>query len=192
MVALGEQERVRVRVRVRRHRRKTRKRRRLVLAILGVLLLVGVLTALAALGIRRELLEARAAMTEGRTALASGDASGARAAFERASSAFIRARGSYRNPVLQLVGYLPLVGRTPDTLRAIIEAGDSTATAGISLSTALEDLPGGISALAPQGGEIPLEPLETVAPALREGSRLLETAEAQLEQAPDWLVLGPV
>ena len=183
--------RVRTRVR-RRKRRRSRKPLYVTLGILGTLVILGILTLVAARGVQSRLVVARAAMTEGRAALVAGDPSGAQEAFERASSELIGARGSYGNPLLLTVGYLPLIGRSIDSVGAIIDAGELAATAGTEMTAAVEQLPGGPAALAPQAGRIPLEPLEAVAPALHEAEGLLGAGIAELEAGPDSMLLPVV
>ncbi|MGH2686848.1 MAG: hypothetical protein ACRDJP_15390, partial [Actinomycetota bacterium] len=115
MARVSEPQRVRVRTRVgKRRRRRPKRRLRILLGVLGGLLLILAITAFAAIGIRGRLVEAREAMAAGRTALLAGDAAGAREQFDRAVSAFLRARSQYRNPLVLALGYLPLVGRSPD------------------------------------------------------------------------------
>ncbi|MDQ4005710.1 MAG: DUF4012 domain-containing protein [Actinomycetota bacterium] len=184
---------MRVRTRVRkRHRRSSRRRLQVLLGVLGGLLLILAITAFAAIGIRAQLVEARQAMAAGRTALLAGDASGAREAFDRAVSAFLRARSQYRNPLLLGMGYLPLIGRNPDAVGSVIEAGTHAADAGRSIAGAAEDLPEGAAALGPENGEIPLGPLQTMAPALERALGLLERADAAVAAAPEGFLLPPV
>jgi Protein of unknown function (DUF4012) len=183
--------RVRVRVR-RRKRRRSRKPLFITLGILAGVAVFGALTLLTARGVQNQLLAARTEMEQGREALLAGDAGAARAAFERASSEFIRARGSYRNPLLMVTGYLPIVGRSVDSVGAIIDAGTMTAEAATELTRAVESLRGGAAALAPQAGTIPLEPLESVAPALADAEGLLDRAALRMHGASDTFLLPAV
>jgi hypothetical protein len=163
-----------------------------VLAVLGLLALLGVISLFTALGIRARLNEARTDMAAGRAALLDGEAGEAHTAFEQALSSFLRARSQYRNPLTLALGYLPLIGRTPDAIGAIIEAGSKTAEAGRVVAGAAADLPGGAAALAPSGGQIPIEPLERVAPALVRARDLLLRAEQSVDDAPSGFLLPPV
>ena len=195
MVGVDEQRhrtRVKVRRRVRSRRHRRRRRRAVILAVLGVSGLIGLLALISALGVRSRLTEGRTALLEGRAAIAAADTAGAVGAFARAESAFIRARGQARNPVLRVLGMLPLVGRTPDTVAAIADAGLNVAMAGSTVAGSVESLPAGPATLAPQNGAIDLEPLATVAPSLARGRVLLDEAHRILQDSPSWLLLGPV
>ncbi len=131
-------------------------------------------------------------MQDARAALLSGDPQDAVSSFQRAQGAFGSARDSLGNPLLRLVSVLPIVGRTPDATLAIVEAGDRAAEAGEVLARAVEEIPGGMTALVPRNGTIPIEPLETLAEPLERASALLADGQEAMEDAPRSLVIGPV
>jgi hypothetical protein len=139
---------------------------------------------------RGALLRARTEMLAGRDALLAGDTRTAAGAFRRAEGAFEDARARLRNPLTWFASTLPLVGRTPDAVRAGAEAGVLVARAGGEVTGALDDLPGGVAALAPRDGTIPLEPLETVQPSLADARDLVVRAEQILRDTPIRLVPG--
>ena len=158
---------------------------------MGLLILTGL--ALLPTSRARERFEtARAEMLEGRTELLEGDALGAERSFEQAAEAFIQAGDQARNPLLRVAGLLPLIGRTPDAVVAMADAGRDVARAGIEVTGAVGRLPGGLEALAPSGGRIPGEPLEALAPALGRAAVLVTAAEERLDEAPDSFLAGPV
>lgn len=159
---------------------------------LGALLILAVLSLFPALAARTHLVEARGALAEARAALIAGRSEEAAGAFDRAHDDLVQARDRIDHPAITITGLVPFVGRTPDATVALVEAGLQVAEAGRVLSDAMRDLPGGISALAPEDGRIPLEPLRSLAAPLAEAHRLLEDAGRRVADAPDSLVLPPV
>lgn len=157
----------------------------------ALLLLVAALSVIPALGARRLLIEARNAMESGREAILDGELSRARASFAEAESAFTRARSQTGNPFLRVMSFTPIVGRNPDAVRDIAEAGSLLARAGRTVSSAIDDL-GGTSALAPVAGRIAIEPLASASGPLAEASRLVHSARKAFDRSPDDLLLGPV
>jgi hypothetical protein len=163
------------------------------------LLLAGVVVALAAgaglalmLPARGPLLEARSAMLEGGDAVTAGDLTAAGDAFARAEASFEDALGTLANPLTRLGSWIPLVGRTPDAIRSAAEAGGLVARAGREVTSAAESLPGGIGALAPREGRIPIEPLRTLVAPLDRAAAMAARAQAILDEAPRSLVPGIV
>ena len=141
---------------------------------------------------RGPLAEARSAMLQGRDAVTAGDLPTAGDAFARAEASFEDARRTLDNPLTRLASWLPLVGRTPDAIRSAAEAGQLVARAGRQVTTAAEDLPGGLGALAPREGRIPLEPLRAIATPLARAAATAARAEELLQEAPRSLVPGIV
>lgn len=137
---------------------------------------------------RPPLQEGRSAMLRGRDAVTAGDLGAAGAAFDRAEASFDEAGDALSNPLTRLASWLPLVGRTPDAVRAAAEAGALVARAGAEVTEAAEGLPGGVGALAPREGTIPLEPLHTLVVPLARAFSLADRAETILEDAPRSLV----
>ena len=169
-----------------------RPRRRWLRAAVG-LLVVLILAGLALLFTARgPLLSARDAMEDGRAALLDGRSDDAGAAFTRAADGFAAAASRVRNPLTRLVSFLPIIGRTPDAASAASAAGSDLARAGLALTEALEGLPGGVSALAPRDGAIPIEPLGRIATGLARARSLVQAADERLQAAPDGLTPGVV
>jgi len=171
------------------NRASPRRRLRSLLVLAGLLVTFGVAAGLALmLPARGPLLAARSAMVEGRDVLSTGDLPAAGAAFDRAEASFEDARSTLANPLTGLASWIPLVGRTPDAVRAAAEAGALVAQAGVEVTDAAESLPGGLGALAPREGRIPIEQLRSMAPPLTGARDLAIRAEAILEDAPRSLV----
>lgn len=182
----------RERIRIKRKRRHRRRRILIALAVLAAAAILVLLTILPARAARDRLVEARGHIREARTALSEGDIATASEAFEASAVSFIQATEQARNPMLRLAGVLPILGRTPDTLLAISESGGEVAEAGVELAEALERIPGGLSGLAPQDGQIPKEPLTTLAPGLRDASILVRAARDRVASLPHSWILSDV
>ncbi|MGH2652933.1 MAG: DUF4012 domain-containing protein [Actinomycetota bacterium] len=190
-----ERRKVRTRVRVKhKHSRRKRGRRRLRIAliVLGVLILLTLLAVIPALGIRSRLDEARVEMRQGLSALLAGEAEEAGNRFFAAEDAFLRAQDQAENPLLRAAGYLPVLGRTPDAMMNMSEAGVLVARSGQVVSAAMAELPEGTIALAPERGAISLRPLRTLAPAFADARELVVQARAVMDGSPATGLLGPV
>jgi hypothetical protein len=155
-------------------------------------LVILVLGAVAALGVRSELSDGREAIQAGKGKLIGGDAAHAASDFDRAAAAFGRAAGGSRALPLRILGWIPLVGRTPDAVTAIADAGLRTAQAGGEVARGIAALPGGVESLAPDHGAIPIEPLRTLAQPLARADELASEAYDVIHSAPETLLIGPV
>src|SRR3712207_1332203 len=87
---------------------------------------------------------------------------------------------------------MPFIGRTPDAVRAIAEAGRLTAEAGGAMAEGIDALPAGVQSLAPDDGAIPIEPLRTLASPLARADALASEAYGVIHAAPRTLLAGPV
>jgi hypothetical protein len=166
--------------------------RRGLLLLVGVLVLAFLLSIPPAIGAASDLLDARADLVTGREALVSGDVTSAERAFGRARESFAGASGDMENPAVRVISWLPLVGRTPDAVTAVAQSGELVAQAGLELARSGEGLPGQVSALAPRGGRIPLEPMRQLAPGLERAADLLGRADEIMRESPDHWIPGPV
>jgi len=163
-----------------------------VAALAAALLVVLAVAAASALGIRRNLQTGRDALVEGKAALVKGDVSGAGEAFSRAEYAFGAGAAASRSVWLTIAGAVPLVGRTPDTVRAVADAGVVAARAATGLADAVAGLPGGLGALVPTTEGVRTDRLSGLAEAVAQAEQLTRRALATLRNAPDGLVLAPV
>jgi hypothetical protein len=184
--------RVPVRRRLKKRRRGRLRTRRTLLGVGVVGLSTGVLMMFPILAGRARMVEGRDAILLARQALLSGDADSARKAFLRAESAFLRARAWAENPVIDVIGYLPILGRTPDATSALAEAGSLVARAGAEIADAVDRLPGGISSLGPVDGVIRTDHLERLARPLERAEPLVEQAQSAVRSSPATWLLGPV
>jgi hypothetical protein len=153
---------------------------------------------LLSIGAARSALSARASLSQGRDALASGrdllsggDAAAAGLEFERGRTHFDAALRETDGPWLWIARRIPFVGRTPDAVHAVGAAGARVADAGSTLAAAIERI-GGISALAPSHGRIPIEPIEQLAPSVSAAAAEIDAAVSELDRAPETFLLPAV
>jgi len=176
--------------------RPRRRRRRLALLVVLFVVLVcaagAALVAASTLGLRPQLEEGRRALHDGRQALLNGRVGDAETAFRRATDAFEGAAAEASSGWTGLGRMLPVLGRTPDVVAAIAEAGAHAGRAGTAIAAAIGELPNGIGALAPTGGELPLDVIASLAPPLDEARSEIHRAAAALHASPDGMLPGPV
>jgi hypothetical protein len=166
--------------------------------LVGALLLVagGGLLALSLVGsmgaVRDDLALGRASMERGRDELLAGDTQAAAASFREGRQLFAGADARSSGPAVRAIGWLPIVGRTSDAVRAVAGSAVTAADAAIVLTDAAAAVPGGLAGLAPTGGSIPIDLIPPLARAAGEADELMTDAVSRLEEAPDSLLLGPV
>ncbi len=160
----------------------------LVVAFLAVLVLAGI----SALGVRRHLIDGRDALDRGKSDLIDGDAAAAQSEFDSAHEAFRAGADGARSIWLSIAGAIPVVGNTPDAVRAVADAGLKTADAASGIAGAVADLPGGLGALAPTDAGIPIDRLAGLTEATARADELTGQALQTLEDAPTQMVLAPV
>ncbi len=159
------------------------------MVVLGISLALALVSAEAA---RSSLAVGKAAMERGRSALISGDDAAASAAFAAAGDAFAQASGHASNPVLRASGLVPLLGRTPNAVASLSRAGELVAEAGQGVAGSLAKLPGGIEALAPKQGSIPIDVLAKLVPAVDRSALLAHQALEKVMRTKGFLLIGPL
>jgi Protein of unknown function (DUF4012) len=180
----------------RRRRRSARRRRRRLIrrVIVGLLIavpVVGILTVLAvipAAGARDHLERGREGLAKAQSALLKGDLAQALEGFTAAEGEFRQAKASGDNPLLRIPAMFPLIGRTPDAIRTISDVGLRLSDAGGEITRSIGELPGGIDALAPKDGRIPVETLQGLAPAMSRARAAFEQAEVEAQGIATTLV----
>jgi hypothetical protein len=135
----------------------------------------------------------RDAVEKGRGALLAFDA-GPRAAesFVVAQAAFQEAARWAENPLVRFDGLIPILGRTPDAVGRLARAGERIATAGSVLSRSVSTVPGGLAGLAPRRGQLPLDTIKTLAPAVASARAELEASYQEIRPISTSLVVPPV
>jgi hypothetical protein len=160
-----------------------------VLVALGVVLALGVIPANAA---RSNLERGRSALVEGQDALLEGEGSVAVAEFERAEVAFAAAGNDARSPFLRIAGFFPLLGRTPNAVRELADAGREVAAAGVAIGRSIDALPDGLESLGPRQGRVAIDSYERLRAPLREASNHLQQARHIIDRVETSWLLGPV
>ncbi|MGZ4113452.1 MAG: DUF4012 domain-containing protein [Actinomycetota bacterium] len=146
----------------------------------------------ATLGVRDRLEEGRRALEQARADVVAGDTGRALDRFRAASFDFDEAAGRSETGVLGIARVLPFVGENIDVVHALAVAGSDTAQAGIDVAGAVRSLPGGMNALAPTNGRIPLERFSSLATALARAHRLVADATSRVSSTSSSLLLPSV
>jgi hypothetical protein len=177
-------------------RRRGRRPRRWVAPILVggavALVVIGLLSTLTALGMRKHLERGRQLLTEAQDDLLRGEVDLAARRFQEAGDEFGDAKGHPGVLLLRLEGLLPLLGRTPQAVVDLAEIGDRVANAGTEVTEAIARLPEGLSSLGLRNGRLPLEEIDSIAPAVARARVEMEEAAVMAERLPDAWLLGPV
>ena len=158
----------------------------------ALLFILGIVALIPALEAGTRLREARTSFQVARSSLLQGEGEAAAKAFGEANAQLLQARSAVGNPFLRVLGFLPIVGRSPDATTALVEAGIKVSEAGMVLADAVEGLPGGAGALAPRKGRIAIAPLRQLAAPLGQADRLLDQAGRLMEEAPHHWLAPPV
>ena len=131
-------------------------------------------------------------MQRGRNELLAGDVTAASDSFRAGRQLFARAEDRADGPVVQAVGWLPIIGRTSDAISALAQSAVFAADATIVLADAAAEVPGGTTGLAPSGGRIAVDRFVPLARAAQDADELMTIAVSRLDEAPTSLLLGPV
>ena len=168
------------------------RRRWILLGVLGLILAATAVGTVSLAIAQGRFVAGREALDRGRQRFLDGDFRGASELFERAASDFASAEDVSSNPVLRAAGWLPFVGRTPDAIVRIAEAGNQSAHAVAHLADSIEGMPGGLAGLAPSGGRVRIDRVERMANAFRAADEQVAQAVITLNQSSDSLLLPPV
>jgi hypothetical protein len=175
-----------------RGRKRRRLRALLVLLAIGGLLAWGAYAAISLLTVRAEVTAARELAQRGVAALLDADPATAHSDLTGAVEAFSSAQRRLEGPTVLPLRAVPVLRPNVRGATALAAAGARSAAGGQQVAGALADLPGGVGALLPRGGVIPLEPIERIAPALRRADELLAEARGLVATAPETGLVGPL
>lgn len=140
---------------------------------------------------RETLVAARSDLEEGRALVLEGRLEQAAAAFGRGRDGFADAEARLaRLHVRPLAAGGP--GNNLRVVRGLARAGVSVATAAADATGALAQLPGGLAALRPRDGAVPLAQLERLAPVVGAADARVEAAAADVEALPRTWLAEPV
>jgi Protein of unknown function (DUF4012) len=173
--------------------RRRRGRRTLwVVGVLAVVAALGLALTFSALAVRDRLRGAQAEMRSGRAELLDGDAAAAARSFEEAGSRFGSADGGVAGLAFRFLGWVPFLGNSSRATLDVADAGASAASAGETIARAVERLPGGLTALAPSDGAIPIDQLAPLTEAAARAEADLAEAVATVDGSPGSFLIGPV
>jgi hypothetical protein len=156
------------------------------------MILLAAVSAIPALSARRSLETGKESLTKAQTLLADGNIQGAGQAFAAAKAEFEKANSAAGSLPLRIEGWIPLVGRTADSLHGITQIGVDVSNAGVALTSGVSELPEGLASLAPHGGQLPLAAYSNLQPAMSSARQSLEHASAIADGMSSTFVLGPV
>lgn len=168
------------------------------LRALLIRLVVGVLVAWVGYGgvagviARGDLLSARQHGVDGRDALLARDPAAALGQFGAARVVFARAERRLSGPAMIPLHGLPMVGSNLRAMAVMAAAGEAMAGAGEHVADAIAGLPGGVGALAPRNGTVPIDALHELARPLGHAHGLVSEAERLAGTLPEGGLLGPV
>ncbi len=168
------------------------RRRRVLWIVLGLLGVAVLACAVSAAVTFASLSRGRDALAAGQSDLVAGEPADAQEEFLAAQAAFEAAQGTGDAPWLRAAGLLPVLGRTPDAIGSLADAGLDTARAGTVIADAVAALPGGLGSLSPADGVIPIERIAALAEPVSSAEVLASGALATLQRSASHLVAAPV
>jgi hypothetical protein len=164
-----------------------------VLAIALVLVVAGtVLTALTLLAARGDLEDGRRALSAARASIVKGDIETAERHLIEAQEAFAGAVDETGSGTASIARLTPLLGRNVEVAEGVAEAGAALSRSGLGLVRAIEEVPGGLDGIAPQGGRLPVDELAQLSEAADRSAAEAQAALTAILDTPDTLLLGPV
>ena len=164
----------------------------LIALLLTLIAIIAVGTVIVGLGVQTDAEAARLEMAKGQQALADGDLAEATTRFRTAEARFEQAQARADGGIGGLIGALPFLGRSMEVAAGVSDAGATLAGAAVDLTAAIEDLPGGLAALAPIRGRIPVDVLESLADDVAEASARADDALASIRSTPSSLLPATV
>jgi hypothetical protein len=179
------------RQRRRSHRRQRRIVRRILVVAAVAIPVIGVVSALSiipALGAKSHLQHGKDILSKAQSALLNGDLPTADRDFAEAEAEFRAAAGEGNSPLMRIPALIPLIGRTPDAIRTIADIGVRLSASGGDVTRAIAKLPGGLDALAPHDGTIPIDTLSGLSPTISAARGQFEEAALEAEGLATTLV----
>jgi hypothetical protein len=159
------------------------------LAVFGVLVIA---SAIVGIGIRSETDAGRTAITQGTRQLSAGELGRALEHFETAESRFASGADRASEGLGGMLARLPVLGRSFDVAAGVSEAGAMLAGAGADLTRSIAAIPGGLGALAPSEGRLPIDPLSSLADDVNRAAMEARAAYETIRATPSTLIPAPV
>ncbi|MGZ4132036.1 MAG: DUF4012 domain-containing protein [Actinomycetota bacterium] len=161
--------------------------------LLALAAIVGVaLVGFTLLRVRPDLDAGKRALQEGRTALVNGRLGTAEKAFATAKDRFASASSHAGSGLGRVATWVPFLGNDVDVAAALATAGGHLADAGVGVTKAVNGLSGGLDALTPTDGALPLDAFAQVAPALASARTDADAALSAISDAPSAFLVGPI
>lgn len=147
---------------------------------------------LAALSARSDLRTTESHLQAAQQRLADADVTGAAERLEEAADAARAADDRLDAIPVRLAAAVPWLGNSLDVAGTVAASAREVTTSALDVVIAFEGLPGGMDALVPTGGGLPVAPLQAVAPPLDDLERQLASTSEELATAPTSLLLPEV
>jgi hypothetical protein len=150
----------------------------LVVAVLVVAWVV--IAAVLLLSARNHLTSAEEALPAARAAVGEGDLDAAFGALDTLSTHSRAASRDLDNPLVVPLRLVPVFGADLRVTTAVAHAGRDISAAAEDLVGTLDALPGGVTALAPSDGRLPVDTVRALVPPLRDLADAMATARADI------------
>jgi hypothetical protein len=152
----------------------------LVLLVVVWLIAAGVLL----LSARQHLASAEDTLPAAREAIGGGDLEGAYAALDTLSTNAQAASRDLDNPIVAPLRLTPVYGADLRATTAVAHAGRDISLAAEDLVETLDALPGGVTALAPSDGRLPVDAVRALVAPLRTLADAIAAGHAEIAAAP--------
>ena len=164
----------------------------LAFGVLTVFAALMVASAIVGLGIRGDTDAGRAAITQGRRQLSSGELGRALEQFETAQARFASGQDRATEGLGGLLARVPVLGRSFEVAAGVSDAGATLAGAGADLTRSITAIPGGLGALAPSDGRLPIDSLSSLADDVERAATEARAAAETIRATPTSLIPAPV
>ena len=136
------------------------------------------------LGIRSDVVGTRDVLLQARDVLTDGDVDGAAVLFDDAARALGSLPDRVDSPLVWPVRLIPTYRRSLDAVAELGRAGQQASSAAGQIAESLGDGQGGLGALTPRDGRLPLDAIAALTPVLRAAADDVEDALARAESVP--------
>lgn len=148
-----------------------------------------VLITLAATAARSDLRAAESHLQAAQQRLSEADVAGAGDRLRKAAEAAVAADDRLDRIPVRAAAALPWVGNSLDVAATVATSARQVTRSALDVVATLEGLPGGMDALAPSGGALPVEPLRALGPPLSDlDAELSSTSDALAATATSFLL----
>jgi hypothetical protein len=153
-------------------------------AVIVLLLVWLVVAGVLLLSARSNLASAEEALPAARAAVGDGDLDAAFEALDTLSTHTRAASSDLDNPLVVPLRFIPVYGADLRATTAVAHAGRDISEAAEDLVGTLDALPGGVTALAPSDGRLPVDAVRALVPPLRGLAEAMATARTDIAATP--------